>query len=98
MELQADLSPSWIVSIGIDAREDRFRLDDRGTAPNGIGESNQATLRASLTYQFTPLISFTVYAGAGVGYLRLEDENGEKISEKDIDPAPVLGFTINASF
>ncbi len=98
LELQADLGTAWTASLGIEAREDRFRLDDNGTASKGVGESNQATLRASLSYRFRPGLRLAVYGGAGFGEIRLEDMNGDNVRDADIDPTPVLGITLTASF
>ncbi len=98
LDLEVDIGTAWMASIGIQAREDRFRLDDQGTTPKGVGESHQATLQTSLTYRFQPHLLLTAYAGVGFDYLRLEDADGNNVRDDDTDALPVLGLTMTASF
>ena len=89
------------VDLGLAGRYEkvRFRLDDSGPAPGGIGEDRSVPLIASVAYRPWPAASLTVFAGAEFrGRLRLEDRNGARIDETDYDPAPLLGLAFRARF
>ena len=93
------MSRSWQAGFGVGLLSDRFRLDDDGVAPKGVGESTSVPLWASIAYVLDDILTFELYAGAVVGReLRLEDENGNRISKQDVDPAPMLGVLVKATF
>jgi hypothetical protein len=72
---------------------DRFRLDDEGVAPEGVGENESTPLWMRLTYQTQPM-DFTVIAGVNLGgELTLEDRDGNRIAREDYDPSVAVGLT-----
>ena len=92
-------SRAWSFSIGGRYERLRFRLDEEGTVPNGIGDDRSFPIFCGIAYSFTPMIRIGVLGGVEVGgELRLEDENGNTIIEENHDPAGFLGITFSARF
>lgn len=92
-------SKGWKANIGGSYNKQRFRLDDGGSAPDGVGEHSSIPLWGSIVYAPSRAFKAELFAGAAVfGHVRLEDENGNKIRNKDVDPAPSLGLVITGSF
>jgi hypothetical protein len=99
--LTLDWRPSraWSFSIGGRYERLRFRLDEEGTIPNGIGDDRSFPIFGGIVYSFTPMVRIGVLGGVEVGgELRLEDENGHTIIEENHDPAGFLGITFSARF
>ena len=99
--LTFDWRPSrvWSFSIGGRYERLRFRLDEEGTVPNGIGDDLSFPIFGGIAYSFTPMIRIGVLGGVEVGgELRLEDENGNTIIKENHDPAGFLGITFSARF
>jgi hypothetical protein len=89
------------VDLGLAGRYEtvRFRLDDGGPSPGGIGEDRSIPVIASVAYRPWPAASLTAFAGAEfAGRLRLEDPDGNRIDETGYDPAPLAGFAFRARF
>ncbi len=90
---------SWALSFGGSYKSYRFRLDENGDVPSGIGDDRSFPIFAGVEYKFTPLIRMALIGGVSVGgELRLEDENGKTVSEVDYDPAGFAGVTFSARF
>lgn len=99
--LSLDWRPSrtWIFSFGGRYESLRFRLDENGDVPNGIGVDRAFPLFAGVGYSFTPLIRMSLISGVDVGgELGLEDENGQSLTEVDHDPVGFVGFAFSARF
>jgi hypothetical protein len=99
------LTLTWTASARVDLalagryETVRFRLDDAGPAPGGIGEDRSVPLVASVAYRPSPAASVTAFAGAEfLGRLRLEDPDGNRIDAADYDPAPLVGLAFRARF
>ena len=86
------------IGLGLLYNQRRFRLDDSGPAPEGVGEDNTVSLRLRVGWNFTPQISLHLLVGAAVGEVRLEDRNGNRINEQDYDPAPFVGLRFVGGF
>lgn len=92
-------SDDWKISLGSRYENFRFRLDEDGTAPNGVGEEKGVPIYLGATYAPTRASELSVYAGVKVGgSLTLEDSSGRKISKNDYDAAPFVGFSWKWSF
>ncbi|MCJ7715191.1 MAG: hypothetical protein MUO54_01555 [Anaerolineales bacterium] len=92
-------SRTWSFSIGGRYERLRFRLDEEGAVPNGVGDDRSFPIFGGITYSFTPMIRIGVLGGVEVGgELRLEDENGNTIINEDHDPTGFLGITFSARF
>ena len=77
----------------------RFRLDDNGVARNGVGEDMGYPLSLGVTHRLGEHASLAVMGGAKFGgELTLEDVDGDEIVEKDYDPQPFVGISLQISF
>ena len=99
LELAWAFAKKWELAVGDQYQTRRFRLDDSGVSPNGVGEETSVPIYTKLTWQFAP--SATVYVFGGVvagGELRLENSSGNKIGEEDYDPTGIVGLRLSVSF
>jgi hypothetical protein len=89
----------WSFSVGGRYEKLRFRLDDDGSTPGGIGEDRSFPIFTSIEYRFNPKTRISLLGGLEVGgELRLEDTDGETIMEKDHDRAGFLGMAFSVQF
>jgi hypothetical protein len=89
----------WSVSLGGRYEKDRFRLDDGGVAPGGIGQATSTPIYVAVSRKLGRI--GTVRAVAGVelnGSLRLEDADGTLLDRTDVDEAPFAGATLDLRF
>ncbi|MDH3598621.1 MAG: hypothetical protein OEU26_03160 [Candidatus Tectomicrobia bacterium] len=98
-ELTCRWGGGWRVGLGWGLQSNRFRLDDSGMAPDGVGEASSTPLWASIAYVLDDRLTFEFYVG-GVygGELKLENENGDPIREEDVDRATALGLVLTGTF
>lgn len=88
------------VEIGLGAlyNQRRFRLDDGGPAPDGVGEDNNLPVRLRLGWHALPNLSFNALAGVVLaGSLQLDDRSGNQLRDQDYDPAPYVGLRMIGS-
>ena len=89
------------MTLGLAGRRERvrFRLDDDGAAPGGIGEDSSFPVVVTFDYEPFPRTGVSAFAGVELGgSLRIEDASGDLIEERDYDPAPVFGAAIRLAF
>ncbi len=99
LDFKYRLSDAWTLGIGGRYESQRFRLDDKGVAPGGIGGDRSIPLYLSATYSRGRDLQISAVAGVELdGELRLEDSNGRLISRDDYESAPFLGGTFNFRF
>lgn len=99
--LTLDWRASDKVTIGLTGRYERvrFRLDDDGPAPGGIGQDESFPLVLTLGVAPWPTAQITAFAGVEfAGELRLENAQGDHIDTTKYDPAPLLGLSFRARF
>ena len=83
------------LGLGVIFNQRRFRLNDSGPVPNGIGEDNAMPVRLRLGWRVMPQISLHLLAGAALaGELRIDDRFGNRLGAEDYDPAPYVGLRI----
>jgi hypothetical protein len=95
LELVYNVSENWQVGAGGAYRSFRFRLDDEGFAPGGIGEiaGVPAWIRAS--WQASPKLELGFYTGAILsGEATIEDNAGRELQSQDFNPAPLAAVTL----
>lgn len=89
----------WDLSIGAGYEKLRFRLDDKDVAPEGIGQDRSFTLFCLAQYQVNDRLKVGFLGGTALGgELRLEDEDGHRIAEKDYETALVGGITVRLRY
>jgi hypothetical protein len=89
-------SDKWALSIGGRYEKLRFRLDDKGMAPNGIGQDRSFPLFGGVGYSFSQRAQISVLGGAELGgELRLEEEQGGPVAKENYEPAGFAGIAFN---
>lgn len=90
------VAPSWQLKGGFSFKRTRFRLD----TADRVGETSGASLWGSVIFAPTEHFSLEWYSGLVLGgNIRLEDDDGDKIRDKDLDdPQLMLGVTLKAAF
>ncbi len=85
----------WRFSLGGRSERLRFRLDDRGVAPGGVGEHAGTWLFAGGTLRLGRRAEVTLSTGASLfGSLRLEDRVGNLLARDDYDAAPFVALDV----
>jgi hypothetical protein len=99
LELVYDARENWQVAGGAAYRSSRFRLDDEGTAPGGIGEMKGVPAWVRASWQASPKLKLDVYGGAILaGKAKLEDSGGRRLESDSYNTAPLAAVTLKASF
>jgi outer membrane receptor protein involved in Fe transport len=99
LQLRWTYSPTWEFAAGARYEKTRFRLDDDGVAPGGVGEDTAVPLFALAEYTLSPNARLSVFGGIEVdASVRLEDASGRKVSESDLSNAPFFGASFQARF
>jgi hypothetical protein len=97
--LKWEATDKWHLSLGGRYEKLRFRLDKDGVAPDGVGEDRSFPILAGVTYRFTRQIQASLIGGVELGgKLKLDDENGNEISEEGYDAAGFAGVTFRFRF
>lgn len=92
-------SERWGLALGARYEKARFRLDDQGIAPGGVGQETSVPVYLGATRSFSRHLSLSLIAGVEFGgELRLEDEKGRLIDKTDFDTAPFGGATLDLRF
>jgi len=92
LEISYKANDEWQFAGGIQMQTRRFRLDDEGSNPDGVGEDTSTPIYAKATYNVSSTCSVNGYVGVTAGgSLRVEDEDGDKLSEEDYDPSAQFG-------
>lgn len=99
LNLSYRLSDTWSFGLGGRYESLRFRLDDRGSAPDGVGEDRSIPVYLSTTYSRGRDVQVSAIAGVEFnGELRLEDSEGRRLARDNYETAPFLGATFNVRF
>ena len=99
LELVYDFANDWEVAIGGSYEFRRFRLDDDGVAPGGVGEERSVPLRARLSYRMGDHVVLDFYGGVVTeSELELHSATGVRLGAEDVDPAGLFGFTVRLDF
>lgn len=99
LELSYQPNATWSWGAGSVYRDNRFRLDDEGTARDGIGDVGGIIAFARVSRSWTGGISANLYGAVLLdGELTVEDEEGRRLSQQDFDPAPLAAISMRAPF
>ncbi|MEN8149146.1 MAG: hypothetical protein ABFS86_04940 [Planctomycetota bacterium] len=94
--LSCQLADDWRIGLGGRWEQFRFRLDDEGPAPDGVGEESSLPGYLALTWKPTWRTSVSLLAGVNFfGRLSLYDEDGHELRREDYDPAPFVGVVFD---
>jgi hypothetical protein len=93
------VSDKWNLSIGGRYEKLRFRLDDKGIAPNGIGQDRTFPVFGGIGYSFSRRAQMSLLGGVELGgELKLENENGGPIAEENYGAGGFAGVAFNLLF
>ncbi len=99
LELTYAAATDWDLGFGSAYRSTRFRLDDQGVAPRGVGEVRGAPTWVRLSRSLGPDIKANLYGGAVFGgKLSIENEHGGGLGAESFGPAPFAALTVTARF
>lgn len=99
LELAYSIDGNWEAAAGGAYRSYRFRLDEDGTVPGGIGEIGGIPLFARLSRTWRHGWRADLYAGVlPGGKLGLENGRGDRIGSASFDPAPLAGLFVTRKF
>jgi hypothetical protein len=99
LTLRWEANERWSFSLGSRYEKERFRLDDRGIAPGGIGQETSIPVYLGATRSLGGFGSVSIFAGAEFdGALRLENAHGDLIDRTDYETAPFGGATLDLRF
>ncbi len=99
LELVYDWGNDWEVAFGGSYTFRRFRLDDEGVAPSGVGEETGIPLHLRVSGRLQEDLHLDLYAGVTLGgELRLEDSGGSGIATADYDGTPFVGVSLRLRF
>lgn len=99
LELSYSPDGNWEAGIGGAYRSYRFRLDEDGNVPGGIGEVRGIPLFARLSRSWRQGWRADMYAGVVLGgKLALESGGGDKIGSASYDPAPLAALVVTRKF
>ena len=92
-------SPRWQLSVGGRYDRNRFRLDDRGLAPGGVGQETAFATLVAAQYALRDDLDLSANVGTSFqGNLRLETERGDFLQSSDYDIAFFVGLGIDLRF
>ncbi|MBN2433011.1 MAG: hypothetical protein JXQ27_16185 [Acidobacteria bacterium] len=99
LTLNYDVSPTWRLFMGGRYDKLRFRLDESGPAPAGVGGNRSVPLFGGVTVNLNAQARLTLMAGVDVGgELLLDDEDGRRLSADNYGTTAVLGLAFRFSF
>ncbi len=99
VEVAWEFADDWELGLGVQYQWRQFRLDDTGTAPNGVGEELSIPLYANATWQISPTAQLSMFAAVAVGgEIEVQNSSGSTISDEDYDPAGLLGARFTLRF
>lgn len=99
LELAYSLDGNWEAAAGGAYRSYRFRLDEDGAVPGGIGEIRGIPLFARLSRTWRHGWRADLYAGVVLGgKLDIENGQGDRIGSASFDPAPLAGLYVTRKF
>ncbi len=87
------------LALSVRSEDVRFRLNNSGPVPGGIGQDSSIPVVFLANYEPNPGLSLTAFAGAEFnGELTLADATGTVISQQNYDTAPIVGLALRLRF
>ncbi len=93
------LSENWDLAFGTSFQWRQFKLDDTGTAPNGVGEEFSIPLYVNARWNATHNVSISAAIGISVGgEVEIQTSSGSTISNEDYDPTAIIALSASITF
>lgn len=84
--------PELQFGLGARMQAQRFRLDDAGVAPDGVGEDKTTLVYAQSTWQALEDLKLQIMAGlSSGGTVEVDDANGDELASEDYEAALTIG-------
>ncbi|MFN0068369.1 MAG: hypothetical protein ACKVYV_12110 [Limisphaerales bacterium] len=98
-EVEYRFNEPLALGLGVQFNQRRFRLDDEGIAPDGVGHDQSIPVRLRLGWNINPAVSLHLLTGVAVGgELELADRDGVVLRNEDYDPALYFGLRFLGRF
>ncbi|MBX3357676.1 MAG: hypothetical protein KF745_04530 [Phycisphaeraceae bacterium] len=98
-ELVFNASKQLSISGGAAYSTRRFRLDDEGFAPDGVGEDSRVAIFGRLGFKASDAATISLFGGVAVaGNLEIDDSYGNQLFSEDYDAAPFVGASVAIRF
>jgi hypothetical protein len=95
LTLSYKASKHWNLALSGRYDKKRFRLDNQGLAPNGVGEDRSIPILGSISYVLYPGTHISGLAGYSFnGKFRLEDVYGDHLYDQTYESSFFAGLTI----
>ncbi len=89
----------WRFSLEGRHEKTRFRLDDEGPAPGGLGQDRSIPVALAATYLPNPDVELSLLGGLEFyGELRVEDAGGNRLYQSGYDNALFAGALLKLRF
>lgn len=99
LEIRYTDGNNWGIAVAGIYHSEEFRLDDRGPASGGIGESSGILSYVRATYRWAPSLRMNGYVGALLsGKLEVEDTAGDRVASSGYDTAPFVALALEGTF
>jgi hypothetical protein len=99
LELAYKIDQTWEVAIGRAFRSYRFRLNEEGLAPGGIGTQSGQLTFLRVSNQLQKKLRLDIHLGVVLdGSLRIQNNVDDDGIAVDYDTAPLLGVNLNGRF
>jgi hypothetical protein len=99
LSLSYDVSDSWSLTLSGRFDRYRFRMDQKGALPGGIGEDRNASFYLAAGYVLNPLVQLDFFTGLTfAGELSVDDVTGNEIMERNYDATPLVGANVRLRF
>ncbi len=89
----------WEFALGGRYDVRRFRLDDEGIAPDGVGEESGVPIWIRAGYRVNDNLRLDLFTGLAVfGEFSIADRDGYELADDDYNPAPFIGGSVSLTF
>lgn len=99
LRLTNRLSDQWSIWLGGRYEIREFRLADDGPLPEGIVGDRRVPIKVGLEWRPTDRITVGLQGGAVVWQeFRIDDRDGNRVNEDNVDPAGLIGLSVEITF
>ena len=98
-EIVWEFAPTFEAALGGGYSSKRFRLDDAGLAPGGVGEETYFPVHVRLGWSPVEHVQVNIFGGFALGTeLTIETSTGAFVNDEEPDAAMFAGFSASLQF